>query len=69
MEEQDDVFGGAMTIGSETTEAEKEFEKVRIFSRDQKPVQGFLVHEILTDTNWYWPRIVGWSAVHNLQHS
>lgn len=29
MEEQDDVFGGAMTIGSETTEAEKEFEKVR----------------------------------------
>lgn len=29
MEEQDDIFGGAMTIGSETTEAEKEFEKVR----------------------------------------
>lgn len=32
MEEQDDVFGGAMTIGSETTEAEKEFEKVRFIS-------------------------------------
>lgn len=29
MEDNEDVFGGAMTIGSETTEAEKEFEKVR----------------------------------------
>lgn len=34
--DEDEPFGGAMNIGSETTEAEREFEKVRICSETLK---------------------------------
>ncbi|XP_026323170.1 cilia- and flagella-associated protein 58-like [Hyposmocoma kahamanoa] len=51
MEEQDDIFGGAMTIGSETTEAEKEFEKILELLRDAEGLKMYAdVYTKLYDT-------------------